>query len=247
MFETYDAIFNQRGDAYHQAMKLVPDARRREFRVALDHLKFETGDVVCDLPSGGGYLAKYLPAERDLRLIAVDPSEGFAKQWTDIQVESYLAPLHALPLSDNAVDVMVSIAGLHHVDDRPAVFREMRRVLRPEGQLCILEVAEGSPTDTFLNGFVDTYSSMGHRGHFVDEGFRNDLESAGFRFTTDELCRYTWDFPDESHMAEFVRLIFGLDNADRETVLQGISSILGSKCDSTGCRMNWALQLLVAD
>jgi len=246
MFVTYDEIFDERGESYHRAMELCPDARRREFRLAVDSLALKNGAVLCDIPAGGGYLIDYLPPTLDIWLIAIDPSEVFARQWHGVRIESHLASLQDLPIADAACDAVVSIAGLHHIDDRPSVLREIRRILRPDGRLCILEVAAGSPVDAFLNGFVDAHSSMGHRGRFVDDSFRADLQTAGFRIECDELCRYTWDFSSEDDMAEFVRLLFGLDKAGRDDVLAGISRLLGYECGGDGCRMNWALQALIA-
>ena len=112
-------------------MQLVPGARRREFSAALELIGLHWGGVLCDVPSGGGYLADHLPADLDLRLVAIDPSDVFARTWQDQRVEWHLAPLTKLPIQDSGVDALVSIAGMHHVDDRPAVLREMRRVLRP--------------------------------------------------------------------------------------------------------------------
>lgn len=246
MFEAYDSIFNRRGEAYHRAMRLVPGARRREFLLALDRVGLRRGGVLCDVPSGGGYLVEYLPPDLEVRLVAIDPSEVFARTWEDKRVEWHLAPLHQLPIEDAAIDALVSIAGLHHVDDRPVVLAEMRRVLRSGGRLCILDVPVGAITDRFLNGFVDSHNSMGHEGRFVDGGFRTDLVAAGFRIETDELCRYTWDFSGEAEMIEFIRLMFWLDKATPETVLEGVKDILGVVGDGDGCKMNWELQRIIA-
>ncbi len=149
-------------------------------------------------------------------------------------------------MEDSTVDAIVSIAGLHHVDDRPPVLREMRRVLRPRGRLCILEVPVGAITDRFLNEFVHRHNSMGHEGRFVDDKFRDDLEAAGFRIETDELCRYTWDFSGEAEMVEFIQLMFWLDKASPGTILKGVKDILGVVEDGDGWKMNWELQRIVA-
>ena len=246
MFETYESIFNRRGEAYHRAMQLVPAARRKEFSLALDQIGLRPGAVLCDVPSGGGYLVCNLPPELEVRLVAIDPSWVFAKTWEDKRVEWCLAPLHQLPIKDARVDALVSIAGLHHTDDRPPVLREMRRVLRHGGTLCILEVPVGAITDRFLNGFVHDHNSMGHEGRFVDDRFRVELADAGFRIETDELCRYTWDFTDEAEMIEFMRLMFWLDRATPESIHAAVKNDLGLAVDGDGCRVNWELQRIIA-
>ncbi len=245
-FETYADIFEKRGEDYHRAMSLAPDARANEFRAVLDHVTLRDGDVVCDIPSGGGYLFRYFPGHPDLRLVTIDPTAVFARKWHDPRIEGHLASMHDLPFRDADIDVMISIAGLHHVDNRLAVFAEMRRVVRQGGQLCILEVAVGSIADRFLNSFVDAHSSMGHRGSFIDDGFRNELRHAGWAIELDVPCRYTWDFPDEHTLIQFLILIFGMDQADHNSVLNGVDEILGRCHQENGVKVNWELRLLLA-
>jgi len=132
------------------------------------------------------------------------------------------------------------------VDDRHAVLREMRCVLRPGGRLSILEVPVGAATDQFLNGFVDRHDSIGHGGRFVDDRFRADLTAAGFRIETDELCRYTWDFAGEDEMIDFINLMFWLDKATPEIILEGVRDILGVDTVDGSCKMNWELQRIIA-
>lgn len=175
-FLSYDEIFNARGNAYHEAMRLVPMARKNEFE------------------TGGGYLADHLLEGLKLHYIAIDPAEGFARKMEGLRAEWHLAPLTNLPLETGSVDVLLSVAGLHHPENRIAVFKEMRRVLRKGGRLGILEVTKGH-YDAFLNVFVDRHNSMGHDGNFIDDQFSADLREAGFEITKDELQRYTWDLP----------------------------------------------------
>jgi ubiquinone/menaquinone biosynthesis C-methylase UbiE len=45
-----------------------------------------------------------------------------------------------LPLEDGSVDLVVSVASIKHWPDQVAGLRQIRRVLRPLGNVCILEV-----------------------------------------------------------------------------------------------------------
>lgn len=247
MFDSYDKIFNKRGLSYHKAMRLAPSARQHEFEVAISGFHINNEDIICDMPSGGGYLAGFLPQVNRLEYIAVDPSESFADTWKERTFNTLFAPLDRLPMDNDAVDKIVSIAGLHHIENLNPVFKEMRRILRPDGELSILEVASGSITDTFLNVFVNQYNSMGHQGCFIDESFRLNMQGSGFTILQDNACRYTWNFIDEAQMIEFIKLMFGLDKASGHIIADGIDTILGVVDTAHGISINWELQRIIAN
>jgi len=248
MFKSYSEIFDQRGEAYHQAMKLSPDARNVEFATVLEQAKLTDGLVICDMPSGGGYLQDKLPANLHIHLISIESSRQFSRNFEDgNSVESHLCALDATPLDDASVDRVVSIAGLHHLEYRLDVFLEMKRMLRQGGRLCILEVPEGAITAAFLNEFVHEHNQMGHIGVFIDHHFRKDLAQAGFILKTDERRSYTWNFKDVGQMVRYAKLMFGIDLATDDQILAGISRYLGYTCSTSGCHMNWELQLLYAE
>ena len=58
--ETYQAIFNLRANTYHQAMTQWPHARQKEFEIALSFCDLSDNHCIVDIPSGGGYLSKYI-------------------------------------------------------------------------------------------------------------------------------------------------------------------------------------------
>ena len=74
----YKAIFNQRGDAYHQAMDEFPEARNQEFLNIIKLADLKQSQTVCDVPSGGGYSQRYLPYE-DYEIVALETSKAFYK------------------------------------------------------------------------------------------------------------------------------------------------------------------------
>lgn len=240
----YQAIFERRGAEYHEAMRRVPRARDREFGRIVALAGIRDGEVVVDMPSGGGYLRRYLP-DCDARLIAVEPSAVFhdfaARQPA---LETRLCPLDEVDLPDGSADVVVSLAGLHHLEDRPSVFREMRRLLAGGGRLCLADVEAGSGPASFLNGFVHTNNSMGHVGEFVDDGFRRDLRRAGFTIQSDRHLDCSWLFRDETEMVEYCRLLFGMDLASSDQVLEGIRHHLGYRLTDGGCLMRWSLSFI---
>lgn len=246
MFDNYKDIFNARGAAYHQGMLEFPQARVEEFDAILKHAKPRDGEVLCDMPSGGGYLRNFIDA--DVTLLCVETSKAFAdKVPASDKTRAILADLNKIPAEAGSVDTVICLAGLHHVADRPAVFAEMHRLLKPgTGRACIADVQAGSRVGEFLNGFVDRHNSMGHHGEFIDDTVREELSAAGFKITHDAVERYHWVLPTEQALARFCKLLFGLDRADEQQTLDAIREHVGYEKVGNEWRMNWELNFINA-
>jgi SAM-dependent methyltransferase len=245
VFRTYQNIFQERADSYHAAMLMCPDARRDEFALVLEPLSLRAGDTLCDLPAGAGYLWRHVH-HTGVRYIGVEPSDLFANLFpSDPGAASMRCPMDALDIADCSLDHLVSLAGLHHEPDLPAIFREMRRVLRPGALAVIADVQEGSSTDRFLNGFVAEYNPMGHDGVFLNGSTAPSLESSGFRVVEDEAHRVGWVFADRREMGGFLRSLFGVANASASETARQAEHILGVEDENGAVRLAWPLRRLV--
>jgi ArsR family transcriptional regulator len=107
-----------------------------------------TRGTVVDLGTGTGVLLPRL-ARASERVIGVDASPEMLEEARRRVDESglhnadlRLGALEHLPLSDGEADTMVANLVLHHVADPPAVLREIRRGLAPDGRLVIAELGE---------------------------------------------------------------------------------------------------------
>ena len=154
--------------------------------------ELRTGERVLDLGSGGGIYV-LLSARR------VGPS-GFAYgvDMTDdmlelarknaaaangaagaANVEFRRGQIEDLPLPDNAVDVVISNCVINLSADKPAVLREMFRVLVPGGRIGIADVVADdrlSPADRQAAGsYVGCIAGALSRSEYLD-----GLASAGF-------------------------------------------------------------------
>lgn len=240
----YRDIFERRGEEYHQAMTRYPRARRREFEHMLALVRPSAGERLLDMPSGGGYLEDYL-CGTDVSLIAVETSSVFhARAAERTGLETRLCALNAVPLDDDSADAIVSLAGLHHVEDRSAVFGEMKRLLSGTGRLCLADVKAESGPARFLDVFVNDHSSLGHSGRFVDDTFRAELRGAGFNIESDHDISYDWHFDDAKAMTDYCRLLFGIDRAGRDEILSGIGRHLDYAESGGECRMRWSLTFI---
>lgn len=105
------------------------------------------GMVIADLGCGTGYLARGL-AGLVGKIICVDRSRAMlsearkrlAAERPEAAVEFRRGELHALPLQDGEVDGVVAGMVLHHLSELAPALAEMRRVLKPQAPLVILEL-----------------------------------------------------------------------------------------------------------
>jgi SAM-dependent methyltransferase len=245
MFTSYGDIFEQRGRLYHQAMRLHPLARAEEFQHVIRMAEVKEGDVLCDVPSGGGYLKAFL--KRPTAIIHIETSTVFGHICRDNgAADVRLGRFDAIPLGDGSVDKVICLASLHHVEEKRRFFSEAHRILREGGCLTIADVRAGSAVSAFLDGFVNAFNTMGHRGDYIDPRTCADVIQCGFAVTESLSIPFHWRFDSRQAMGRFCQLLFGIDLADTAQVIEGIRQHVGFSDDGHDCRMNWELFFIKA-
>lgn len=155
---------------------------------ALARAGLAPGMRVLDVASGTGLVAGAAKAcVGDAgEVIAVDPSLGMLAAGTRFGgIARVGGRAERLPFADGGFDFVSMGFALRHVADLGTVFREYRRVLRPGGRLCVLEISRPqgrlamAALEAYMRGVVPLIARI-----------------AGRRAETATLMRYYWDTID---------------------------------------------------
>lgn len=247
--DDYQQVFDARGHLYNDAMLESPGARDGERAALFALVDLRPGQRIMDAPAGGGFVADgaHGLTGGQAELVCVEPSAHFSAPIAG-RYPVLNCPLQAVPLPDASIDVVLSLAGLHHVGDRRPIYREWARLLRPGGQLAVADVAAGTGTARFLNGFVDQHTPGGHDGVFIREDeFSEDLAAAGLRVAADHLQDVPWRFPDRAALGRFCRTLFGVTGASPDEVAAALERDVGvDRQPGGGLLLRWQLRYALA-
>lgn len=136
--------------------------------------------VVADLGAGEGLVSELL-ARRCRRVIAVDNSArivefGAAKAKKNglKNLEFRLGDLQDPPVEEQSVDLVVLSQALHHAEEPARALQGAYRILKPGGQVMILDLQE--------HGFEEARELYGDRWlGFAESDLHRWLEKAGFK------------------------------------------------------------------
>lgn len=126
------------------------------------------GEVVLDLGSGGGFdvfiaARKVGPAGRaigvDMTPEMLNRARRNAAKFIEAggpdNVEFRLGEIEHLPVEDNSVDVVISNCVINLSPDKPRVWREITRVLKPGGRVAVSDLALHKPLPEAVRDSVE--------------------------------------------------------------------------------------------
>ena len=146
------------------------------------------GETVVDLGSGGG-LDVFLAARKvgpsgkaigiDMTPEMLELARANAAKTGLTNVEFYQSTIDRLPLPDASVDCVISNCVINLAPDKPAVFREIARVLKPGGRLAASDIALKCPLPGEIGQNMLAYVGC-IAGAIPVEEYRASLLAAGF-------------------------------------------------------------------
>jgi SAM-dependent methyltransferase len=158
----------------------------------VSEIDIRPGDTVVDLGSGGG-LDCFLAARKaapDGRAIGVDmtpemveKARGNAERAGISNVEFRSGRIEQLPLADGEADVVISNCVINLSPDKPAVFREMFRVLRAGGRVAVSDIVTRGPMSPLVEKTLASWAGC-IAGALDAEEYRRGLVDAGFTGVT---------------------------------------------------------------
>jgi SAM-dependent methyltransferase len=148
----------------------------------------QPGDVVVDLGSGAGidcFLAAQKAGETgkvigvDMTAQMIDKARANAKQGGYTSVEFRLGEIENMPIADNTADLIISNCVINLSPDKPQVFREAHRVLKPGGRLMVSDIVILRPLPEHIRNSVRAYTGC-IGGAMLMEEYLDAVKSAGF-------------------------------------------------------------------
>jgi ubiquinone/menaquinone biosynthesis C-methylase UbiE len=177
---------------YNEYNKIIESKIKSFF---IDRSAKDLLEVGCGRATASIYLSKKL----GLNISVSDYSEAaleVAKKNMNkynVKGESFKADLYELPFSDNSYDVVISLGVMEHIDDPYIAYKEMKRVLRPDGLMISMNVPENSDNIQRVAITVNSFLSKMERffSHKVSKPWLDRTQSK-----TDNVYRSTWSGSD---------------------------------------------------
>jgi arsenite methyltransferase len=150
--------------------------------------RLEPGEDVLDLGSGGG-IDVLLSARRvgptgraygvDMTAEMLDLARANQAEAGVTNAEFLEGRIEAVPLPDGSVDVVVSNCVINLSADKPAVFAEAHRVLRPGGRVALADIAADEESSAELRADDAAWAAC-IAGAVTRDRYRSQLADAGF-------------------------------------------------------------------
>jgi len=155
----------------------------------LAYVGLKPGETILDLGSGGGIdvflAAKKVGAKGSV--IGVDMNEAMIKRASEAaneygfkNVDFRLGEIEDMPVDDGTIDAIISNCVINLSPDKPRVFREANRVLKPGGRITVSDIVTEGEIPEEIRRDLNSWASC-VSGALPQEEYLKDIEAAGFK------------------------------------------------------------------
>lgn len=154
-------------------------------------------DTTLDVACGTGAFERLILSDQPTQsIVGIDLSERMldiaqkkCRDYPNVSFER--ASATALPFRDRSFDVVVSASAFHYFEDPIAALIEMKRVLKPEGELIILDWCKDDWICR-LYDFVLKRFDPAHQKCYTQDEFHQLLSKVGFQIQRATRFRTGW-------------------------------------------------------
>lgn len=219
------AVFDSVAQRYDLMNDLMSGGAHRLWkRFALSLTGLRPGARVLDVAGGTGDLAVGLARQvgKSGLVMLTDINAAMLSAGRDRLINEGLvanvlcaqADAEHLPFADSSFDCVTIGFGLRNVTDKPKALKSMRRVLKPGGQLLVLEFSK--PTTATLGSLYDAYSFK--LLPLLGRAVAGDADS--YRYLAESIRRH----PDQETLLSMLRDA-GLEDCRYHNLMGGIVAV----------------------
>jgi len=111
----------------------------------IEYGKIDESSTVLDVGCGTGRVSEAVSTSKNARICSIDTSVEMLKKGAvkdkDRRILWMLADAHRLPFTENCFNCVYMTLVLHHLDDRVLALREIRRILKKDGNCVIMTIS----------------------------------------------------------------------------------------------------------
>jgi arsenite methyltransferase len=185
-----DEVYSIMADDYTQLKGYAPDADLGlGCGLPTAFAQIKEGDTVIDLGSGAGndcFVARSAVGEKG-KVIGIDFTEKMiekaranADKLGFNNVEFRQGDIEQMPVAGNTADVVVSNCVLNLVPNKPAVFKEIFRVLKPGAHFSISDIVLDGQLPEKWKAIAELYAGC-VSGAIQQSDYLNHIQEAGFK------------------------------------------------------------------
>jgi arsenite methyltransferase len=152
------------------------------------YVGLKPGETVLDLGSGGG-IDVFLAAKKvgtkgkvygvDMNEAMIKRAKAAAEEYGFKNVEFRLGDIEEMPIEDGVVDAIISNCVINLSPNKPQVFREAHRVLKPGGRITVSDIVTEGRIPEEIRRDLDSWAGC-VSGALPQEEYLKEIKVAGF-------------------------------------------------------------------